>query len=252
MNDVKTDMDKLKDRMTELTNAHKEHLTVHFDSGEEDEARIEILTGEIKRLFRSAEVKIKSIGTPPVEGVQRSAEEDAMRKNIQKSLATQLVDMSNTFRKDQRVYMQKLKAQKDRRKQFAAFDDEDLLQEKSERQMEIEQMLYDPKFTEDQIAEMILQEQLVSERDREIRDIAQSITDLAEMFKDLSQLVIEQGTILDRIDYNLEQTSTHMTQAVSELSKASDYQRKARMKLCILLLIVCCITLGVAVMVKAF
>eukprot|EP00762_Andalucia_godoyi_P001813 ANDGO_06038.mRNA.1 Syntaxin-41 len=251
MDDVKTDVERVKSRMEELKELHKEHLTVTFDAGDEDASqKIEIVTGEIKRLFKGCETKIKSIGIPPVEGVHRSAEEEQMRKNIQRSLAAQVMDLSNDFRKDQRGYMQQIKMQKDRRKRFAAFDDT-LLEEKSEAVLELEQKLYDPKFTEDQIAEMILREGLVRERDAEITAIAQSIQDLAEMFKDLATLVVEQGSILDRIDYNLEQSAAQVTEAVKELSKASDYQKKARMKLCILLLIVGIICIGIALMVKA-
>ena len=45
--------------------------------------------------------------------------------------------------------------------------------------------------------------------DREVRGILQSINDLAQIMKDLSVLVIDQGTILDRIDYNMEQARMH-------------------------------------------
>jgi syntaxin 16 len=51
-------------------------------------------------------------------------------------------------------------------------------------------------------------------------------------------LVIDQGTILDRIDYNLEQTSGKSTAAVKELRKTEDMMKNSRSRLCILFLVV--------------
>jgi syntaxin 16 len=58
-------------------------------------------------------------------------------------------------------------------------------------------------------------------RDRELTEIANSIASLAELFKDLSVLVIDQGTLLDSIEYNIEQTSVEMAEAVKELNHAT-------------------------------
>ncbi len=60
-------------------------------------------------------------------------------------------------------------------------------------------------------------------RDRELADIANSIGALAELFKDLSVLVIDQGTLLDSVEYNIEQTAVHMEDAVKDLTVATGY-----------------------------
>ena len=61
----------------------------------------------------------------------------------------------------------------------------------------------------------------IRQRDRELTEIAKSIASLAELFKDLSVLVIDQGTLLDSIEYNIEQTAVQMSEAVKELDMAT-------------------------------
>lgn len=49
------------------------------------------------------------------------------------------------------------------------------------------------------------------------------MTQLADLFKDLSVLVIDQGSLLDSIEYNIEQTAVQMHDAVKELDVATTY-----------------------------
>lgn len=77
----------------------------------------------------------------------------------------------------------------------------------------------------------------IAQREREIEDIAQGIIELSDLFRDLQNMVIDQGTMLDRIDYNVERMNTDVKAADKELVVASGYQRKTTKRKIILLLI---------------
>ena len=66
-------------------------------------------------------------------------------------------------------------------------------------------------------------ERAISEREREINEIVKSMNGLATVFKELNAMVIDQGSILDRIDYNIEQTNVNLEGGHEELKKASVY-----------------------------
>jgi syntaxin 16 len=62
-------------------------------------------------------------------------------------------------------------------------------------------------------------EMLDNERDEQINKLVDTINQLAQLFKQMNELVIEQGTILDRIDYNMEQALFHTRKGKEELVK---------------------------------
>ena len=60
-----------------------------------------------------------------------------------------------------------------------------------------------------------------------------SINDLAAIFKDLSVLVVEQGTILDRIDYNIESAKEDTLNANKNLEAVQKSEKSTRARNCI-------------------
>lgn len=75
-------------------------------------------------------------------------------------------------------------------------------------------------------------------RDQEIQRIAQSIEELAHVMKHLADLVIDQGTILDRIDYNMDQAVEHVQEGVHQLEETEKIQKQGGPFKCILALLV--------------
>ena len=78
-------------------------------------------------------------------------------------------------------------------------------------------------FTESQLAVLESNTETIDQREREVNQIAKSIHQLAEIFRDLQTLVIDQGSMLDRIDYNIEQTNVQVKEAVVQLDKVKKY-----------------------------
>lgn len=77
--------------------------------------------------------------------------------------------------------------------------------------------------TQQQQQQQHLVEPDITTRTHEITEIAKSIASLAELFKDLSTLVIDQGTILDSVEYNIEQTTVHVQEAAKQLHIATRF-----------------------------
>ena len=92
-------------------------------------------------------------------------------------------------------------------------------------------------FTTQQVQVVDDLQEAIQSRDVEISRIAQSIEELGAIFKELAVLVIDQGTILDRIDYNMEAVVEHTKTGVSQLEKAEKAQKNARPMKCIIFLV---------------
>jgi syntaxin 16 len=90
----------------------------------------------------------------------------------------------------------------------------------------------------------------ILQREREIEDIAQGIIELSDLFRDLQTMVIDQGTMLDRIDYNVENMATDLKDAEKELTVAVGYQKKTTKRKIILLLILIIAGLFILLLIK--
>ncbi|KAI7800170.1 putative syntaxin-7 [Triplophysa rosa] len=77
--------------------------------------------------------------------------------------------------------------------------------------------------------------QLIQERESSIKQLESDITDINTIFKDLAVLVHEQGDMIDSIEANVENADVNVQSATQQLSRAADYQKSSRKKICVLI-----------------
>lgn len=95
-----------------------------------------------------------------------------------------------------------------------------------------------------------LHDSTIAQREREIEDIAQGIIDLSNIFQELQTMVIDQGSMLDRIDYNVENMAVEVKQAEKELKVATGYQKKSTKRKIILLLVLIVAGMFILLLIK--
>jgi len=252
--DLKRDVMSIESKIKELSEVSGKHLLPGFGDEEEDnEDTITRTVQEITVLFRDCERRLKEIHNTPDEG----SGDEAVRKNIEQRVAKQLQDLSVEFRRGHKTYLAKLKGQeieeykpdlglKGGGSAGAAsstgggfFDDDE------EAATPI-----DPRFNSQQTMALVLAEQISDERSKQIEQVAESVSELAGIFKEIQVLVIDQGTILDRIDFNIEMAADKVTAATVEIDKANQIQKKSRAMLCIYLLLLLCGAMVLVLVVK--
>ncbi|KAI9913324.1 hypothetical protein PsorP6_005745 [Peronosclerospora sorghi] len=221
---------RIKEMMEKLNKLHTSRLMVRFDGSESKyEHEIDQVTQEITHELRIAEKGLKRMAQSDYHG-EFSATDAKTRQNVQRALAIQLQTLSGDFRKSQKTYLARVKNQKEGPVEFDFLAEDETKQKRRSGA--------DTGFTQAQILEVEIAEDVINERDQEIQRIATSITELATIFKELAVLVIDQGTVLDRIDYNMEQVLEQTEKGINELEKAEKTQKNSRPMKCIGLLLI--------------
>uniref|UniRef100_T1J522 t-SNARE coiled-coil homology domain-containing protein n=1 Tax=Strigamia maritima TaxID=126957 RepID=T1J522_STRMM len=235
LEEVQYQITRIKQMMKELSNMHDKHLhRPTLDDNTDDEQAIEMMTQDVTQMFSYChrlvqQIRNKSYGS--------RFQEQRLSHNVVQSLVATLQELSISFRQSQSNYLIKIRMREERSQQYFdnaigngfATGDHD--------QMEMDEM-YTREFTKEQLMYLEENTEMVQHREREVQSVVRSIADLNQIFKDLSQLVVEQGAVIDRIDYNLENSQTQVHEGLQQLQKAEIHQKKNRKMMCIIILAV--------------
>ncbi|XP_005392297.1 PREDICTED: syntaxin-16 isoform X10 [Chinchilla lanigera] len=212
LDEIQYDVGRIKQKMKELAILHDKHLNrPTLDDSSEEEHAIEITTQETTQLFHRCQRAVQAL--PSRARRACSDQEERLLRNVVASLAQTLQELSTSFRHAQSGYLKRMKNREERSQHF--FDTSVPLMDDGDGNA-----LYDRGFTEDQLVLVEQNTLMVEEREREIRQIVQSISDLNEIFRDLGAMIVEQGTVLDRIDYNVEQSCIKTEDGLKQLHKS--------------------------------
>ncbi|PFH60859.1 hypothetical protein XA68_10216 [Ophiocordyceps unilateralis] len=244
-----------------LEKLHQKHVLPRFDDDaakKTEEAQIEKLTQEITKGFHECHKciqRVEHMVRDARESGTLSHSEDIMARNIQISLATRVQDTSANFRKKQSAYLKKLRDMGGLGS-FSPAERSSTPQLGSYLHPSLQESDADKVFSQSALQAASQQKMLhsndavIAQREREIEDIAQGIIELSDLFRDLQTMVIDQGTLLDRIDYNVERTNEDVKGADKELKVASGYQRRTAKRKIILLLILLVAGLFILLLIK--
>ena len=153
---------------------------------------------------------------------------DKVKNNIKIFLTTKIQNFSNEFRQNQQQYLKYLKdmgiitysnTDKDN-------SPEPLLNEEDDEQKNF-------LYTKDD--DINIQ---IKKREEDIDILVKSINELSGIFKDLQNIVQEQGTILDRIDYNINISYENSQQGLKYIKKAEQHNNESCFRNAILLLFI--------------
>lgn len=227
VDEINSSLADIQRLMTSLASLHASRLGSIFGNDlEQMEGEIESITRDITNKFRHAEGYLKRVGAATRNA---GGEEATVGNNVQRSLAIKLQELSSDFRQKQRKYLKDVQIQKGN----GATENEDKFGIDFNNDINHDTV----GFSSQQLAVVDDLQEAVQSRDKEISQIAQSIEELGSIFKELAVLVIDQGTILDRIDYNMEAVVEHTKEGIVQLQKAEKHQKSARPMKCIIFLL---------------
>ncbi|CAL9086403.1 unnamed protein product [Musa textilis] len=206
--EISANMQRARTKISELVKVHEKALMPSFGDGKEDQHAIEVLTQEITDLLKRSEKRLMKLSP------SGPSEESNVRRNVQRSLATDLQNLSMQLRKKQSSYLKRLREQKEGQDGL----DFDMNINGTMSNMEDDEFV-DVGFSEHQMSQLKRTEAFTREREREIAQVVESVNELAQIMKDLSVLVIDQGTIIDRIEYNIQNVASTVEEGYKQLQK---------------------------------
>ena len=157
--------------------------------------------------------------------------QEQIKGNMHQNLLKKLSDFSNKLRLNEKLYMEK----------YQELNSSDLIENQMESQSDFQDQITTTKVNSNK--------KILEQRKK---DIDKLLYALSELYKSAQNLVVEQGTILDRIDENIDTSKHQVRRAHKELVEAEEDSRSSCARKTNLYLTITVFILGILVLFKYF
>lgn len=109
-----------------------------------------------------------------------------------------------------------------------------------------------PAYTQQQMAQLSSIQHEYEERDASIADLIKEVTEVQEIMRDISVLVVEQGSMIDRIDQNVTSAAEHVERGVEHIRRAHEASKGGAMATVIFVLLIAIAIMFVLMLILKF
>lgn len=224
--DIKTQLKEVKVTFSELLRAQQQCLRPTFADASDQIMDVTTLTASI-----SSQIKIMQNRVNYMElSTSSTPDRDKILQNLKIALLDSIRKFSTEFKMAQQTFN-------------ASYNEQP--------QPELDQQETTIDFSSLNFGENpSMTQELFQNEDVELGALLQRAAEVRDIFAELSNLIIEQGTIIDRIDYNISESLDNANLAHKELERAARHQSKSRMWLCVIILTVIVIILLLCIVMK--
>jgi len=228
----KQDMKLLEIKYSELQASQEKRLMTQFNIDEQKalSKNINKISYQLGKDLKNLEKNLQIYTSSDISDNDESENttnflQHQIKENMNQNLISQFFIFSKKFKLNQEIYSKKCKElliedDEDDNENNNIYEMNEISTTNSEGNDNIQKANNDQNFLMKDEPDILLKE-----RDNELDKIVKGVNNLHEMFKDMTILVNEQGTILDRIDYNIDIGYDNVSKGKKKLNQANESKK---------------------------
>lgn len=232
---------EIENNLTSLNELYNNRIAAlsSFTDEVQIESNIEASTTEITRMLTRLKNRITA-----KDNTQTTQEAQQISANMRKGYLARMRDISIRFREMQTNYLKRLNSIKSKAENSSITDTID----DGDNSIEFDDL--NINFTGAQNAMVMENDLALQRRNEEINRLLSQLEEIKGLFIDLSQLIQEQGTILDRIDNNINVALDEVKEGNKELDKAEKHQKSKAFYIYLIAMLILIIILGTIIIIR--